>query len=120
MIDANTLAMFRSMQPAGKPSLLNELIDLYLEHSPERIQDAQKAFNTKDSKLLKHAVHTLKGSSQNLGALQVGKVCREIEELLTANEWEKIETRLNDLIATFDASCKELQKIRSAEEPTQV
>jgi signal transduction histidine kinase/CheY-like chemotaxis protein/HPt (histidine-containing phosphotransfer) domain-containing protein len=117
MIDANTLAMYRSMQPAGKPSLLNELIDLFLEHSPERIQDARRAFDAKDGKLLKHAVHTLKGSSQNLGALQVGKVCREIEELLTANEWEKIETRMNDLVTTFDASCKELQKIRAAEEP---
>ncbi|MBI5215156.1 MAG: response regulator [Ignavibacteriae bacterium] len=119
MIDQNTVAMFRSMQPAGKPSLLNELIDLYLEHSPARILDARTAFEGRDAKLLKHAVHTLKGSSQNLGAVQVGKICKEIEELLSANEWEKIEYRLNDLVTIFDASCNELQKIRSTEKLTQ-
>ncbi|MBI3195482.1 MAG: response regulator [Ignavibacteriae bacterium] len=116
MIDPNTLAMFRSMQPSGKPSLLIELIELFLEHSPARITDAQHAFETRDVKSLKHAVHTLKGSSQNLGALQVGKICREIEDLLTSNEWEKIEFRLSELVTTFDVSCKELQKIRLSEE----
>ncbi len=119
MIDQNTLAMFRSMQPAGKPSLLHELIDLYLEHSPARIVDAQKAFDARNGQQLKHSVHTLKGSSQNLGAVQVGKICRDIEELLSSNEWEKIELRLNDLATTFDASCKELLKIRTSDELVQ-
>ena len=115
MIDTTTLAMFRSMQPAGKPSLLVELLDLYLEHSPARVRDAEKACAARDPLKLKHAVHTLKGSSQNLGATAVGKICREIEELLGESDWEKIEAKLQVLSATFDSSCKEMKAIRDAE-----
>ncbi|GEM_PF-3025935 len=116
MIDANTLAMFRAMQPPGKPSLLIELIDLFLQHSPARLHDAQTAYAKQDGQKLKYAVHTLKGSSQNLGALGVGTICKKIEELLSSDQWDAIGEQITLLTEAYNASCQELRTIRVAEE----
>jgi HPt (histidine-containing phosphotransfer) domain-containing protein len=58
-----------------------ELIDIYLSETPIQIQTMVKALDTQNHHMLTIAAHTLKGSSLNLGAKQLGAACFRLEEL---------------------------------------
>jgi histidine phosphotransfer protein HptB len=58
-----------------------ELIDLFLDEAPGQIQTISNALKSQDSQTLTISAHTLKGSSLNLGAKQLGAVCFKMEEL---------------------------------------
>jgi HPt (histidine-containing phosphotransfer) domain-containing protein len=58
-----------------------ELIDIYLNETPTQIQIMAKALAAHDHHMLTIAAHTLKGSSLNLGAKQLGGACFKLEEL---------------------------------------
>ena len=58
-----------------------ELVDIYLNETPTQIQTIVKALDTQNHHMLTIAAHTLKGSSLNLGAKQLGAACFRLEEL---------------------------------------
>jgi len=58
-----------------------ELLDIYLSETPKQIQTIAMALNMQDFHTLTISAHTLKGSSLNLGAKQLGSLCLELEEL---------------------------------------
>ena len=58
-----------------------ELVDIYLNETPTQIQTIVKALDTQNHHMLTIAAHTLKGSSLNLGAKQLGAACFKMEEL---------------------------------------
>jgi HPt (histidine-containing phosphotransfer) domain-containing protein len=58
-----------------------ELVDIYLNETPTQMQTIVKALDTQDHHMLTIAAHTLKGSSLNLGAKQLGAACFKLEEL---------------------------------------
>ena len=58
-----------------------ELIDIYLMETPKQIQAIASALATQSLPSLMIAAHTLKGSSLNLGAKQLGALCLKIEEI---------------------------------------
>jgi HPt (histidine-containing phosphotransfer) domain-containing protein len=58
-----------------------ELVDIYLNETPTQIQTIVKALDTQNHHMLTIAAHTLKGSSLNLGAKQLGAACFKLEEL---------------------------------------
>jgi HPt (histidine-containing phosphotransfer) domain-containing protein len=58
-----------------------ELIDIYLMETPKQIQAIASALAAQSLPSLMIAAHTLKGSSLNLGAKQLGALCLKIEEI---------------------------------------
>ena len=58
-----------------------ELIDIYMNETPKQIQAIATALTTQAFAQLMIAAHTLKGSSLNLGAKQLGALCLKLEEL---------------------------------------
>jgi histidine phosphotransfer protein HptB len=60
---------------------VNELIDIYLIETPKQIQAITAALTAQIFPALMIAAHTLKGSSLNLGAKQLGTLCLKLEEL---------------------------------------
>ena len=79
-VDREILASIRDLQGDGEPDLLAELIDLYLEDAPARIEAVKLAFTQGDAKALALAAHTLKGSSGNLGAKRIAALAGLLEE----------------------------------------
>jgi histidine phosphotransfer protein HptB len=58
-----------------------ELIDIYLIETPKQIQAIAAALGAQNLPALMIAAHTLKGSSLNLGAKQLGALCLKLEEI---------------------------------------
>ncbi|WP_202219678.1 response regulator [Okeania sp. KiyG1] len=58
---------------------LDEVIDIYLETSPELLENINIAINQADPLILKNAAHSLKSISGTLGAMALYKICQELE-----------------------------------------
>lgn len=79
ILDRHVLDDLRSLQEEGEPDIVTELIDLYLQEAPDRLQAIREAVRDGDAPCLLRAAHSLKGSSANLGAAGVAAVCAELE-----------------------------------------
>ena len=76
----------------GEPDPLAQLVDMYLSDSPVKLEQLQKAAEAGDLAGMEAAAHSLKGSSNNLGARALGDLCLGVEE---ASKEGKKDTVLN-------------------------
>ena len=81
------------------PGALGELIAMFLEDIPRRVQAIRAATTTPDLEALKVAAHTLKGSAGNLGGRRLASLCAELEKLAKCGDWESIRSRVTDIEA---------------------
>jgi HPt (histidine-containing phosphotransfer) domain-containing protein len=61
--------------------ILHELLEAYAEDVPQRLVAIEKAIAQSDPEALRQAAHALRSGSINLGAVQVGQLCRELEQM---------------------------------------
>lgn len=78
-IDTAVLDELRLFQEEGGPDILGELIDIFLDDTPGRLQDMQQAVNGGDAESSESAAHALKSSCAQLGALHLSELCRQVE-----------------------------------------
>ncbi len=114
-IDAVALKTLQMMIGDDSPELLSELIDLFIETTPDLLSDIRQAVEHADAPALAHAAHTLKSSSASMGAQNLALLCAELESIGKANsldgaservlqteaEFKQIKLRLLDLRATL-------------------
>lgn len=84
-VDLAVLTTFDEAQLDGEPDLIVELIDLYLEEASKLLAGMREAVAKKDELPIKQAAHSLRGSSGNLGILQMALMCREVEHMKSDN-----------------------------------
>jgi PAS domain S-box-containing protein len=78
-LDTEVLQAFRNMMGASASQFLTQLIDVYLEDTPNLLQLIGIAVNHQDAAAMQQAAHTLKSSSASLGAMTFSKLCEELE-----------------------------------------
>jgi len=102
------LARLLELERETDSEFVIELIDIYINETPKQIQAIAAALTTQTFAPLMIAAHTLKGSSLNLGAKQLGALCLKLEEIGRAgksipencsiaeieNEYENVKTML--------------------------
>ncbi|MCF6324491.1 MAG: Hpt domain-containing protein [Gammaproteobacteria bacterium] len=89
-----------------------EIIEVYLEDTPKRLSLLLSALEENNINAMLEESHCLKGSSGNIGALKLSKICAEIESQSKAgsitnqkeylqhafNEFDHIRKKLTDFI----------------------
>jgi CheY-like chemotaxis protein len=73
ILDLSVIERIREMEQRGAARLLERLIQTYLTTAARLVGDAERALEQGDADALRHAVHTLKSSSANLGATTLSK-----------------------------------------------
>jgi DNA-binding response OmpR family regulator len=73
VLDHAVIDRIREMEQRGASRLLERLIRTYLDTAARLVEDAERALDAGDADALRHAVHTLKSSSANLGATTLSK-----------------------------------------------
>lgn len=58
---------------------LRELVEIYLQDTPQRMAELEEAIGKNDLPTATRAAHTIKGSSSNFGAIKLTKIAHEIE-----------------------------------------
>jgi PAS domain S-box-containing protein len=79
-LDRNVLAGLRELQEEDEPDILDELIELFLADVPPLLAALRQAVEAGDAHSVERIVHTLKGSSANMGAKRMEAICAELEE----------------------------------------
>jgi signal transduction histidine kinase/DNA-binding response OmpR family regulator/HPt (histidine-containing phosphotransfer) domain-containing protein len=100
-LDAGVLASLSSLQRPGAPSLLERVFAVYLKESPPLVEGARASLVGGDVQTLTRAIHTLKSSSANVGAVQLSKMCADLEGALRGGRSEGAAARLSEIEAEF-------------------
>lgn len=99
----------------GASELLIELVDLYLEDSAVRMAEAQGGFQDQDPEQVSRAVHALKSSSANMGAIELSQLCANLEAVGSGEELTpELLAKLEGMHAEVQAALRELRASYSA------
>lgn len=85
--------------------LLSDIVNSYLEDAPQRLQAIAAALNQKDTTALYKAAHALRSLSASIGALQLSRLCEQLENLGRANLLTNVEL----LLAATEAEYKRVE-----------
>ena len=110
LLDQAIIAELRDMPPSDGVSMLRELVDLFLENAPARIEQISQSI-TDPTKLAFHA-HALKSMSLNLGAKRIVELSQKLEELGRAGNVSEAPALLKDLEAAFTQTRTQLLPLR--------
>lgn len=110
IIDKKAWETIQELQRPNQPDILHKLITLYLENTPDLIELLSQYAHDMDEIAFSETAHTIKSSSQNLGAHRLAQLC----EMMECNTQEKNPEKALDLIKKtqneFQLVKKELQK----------
>jgi HPt (histidine-containing phosphotransfer) domain-containing protein len=80
-VDLAVLATYDDAQMEGEPDFVIELIEIYLDEVPRLFDTIRTSITNSDRATLRRAAHSLRGSSANLGVLQMAAIAGELEHL---------------------------------------
>ncbi len=112
-INAKVIADLRALEAGGTPGLLRELIDLFLKEADKHLATLRSALSGRDGHQFERAAHTLKGSSGNLGAQSMSRLCGELQMIGRAADWDRAARGLADLEIEYRGVKSELEAERS-------
>ncbi len=87
--------------------LVRDVLTLFLDNMPERIQELQAALDTGDVPAAHLVAHTIKGMAANIGAEVLRALAREMEDAAEGGELEAVRARMGVLVERFE----ELRKV---------
>ena len=100
----------------GGAKLQRKMIDLFLTHARERLDQIKSGVSTGDSKVAETGAHTLKSSAGNVGARQVQQLAEDAETLAEAGNLTDLSTMLPTMEEAFEAACSALIDVRGGVE----
>lgn len=94
VLDQPTLAALLD-SVGGDTEFLKELVDAYLESTPDLFATMRKAGAEGDAPALQRAAHSLKTGSANMGALAFAAQCKELEYIGRSGTLDGVEARID-------------------------
>jgi HPt (histidine-containing phosphotransfer) domain-containing protein len=88
--------------------LISDLLDLFLEDYPARIDAIADAIKSGDAVAARRAAHSLKGSASNVSAYRVVEAAAVLESSAERGE-TNLDTKFTSLAAEVDALARELR-----------
>lgn len=108
-INRKVIQELRALESGGAPGFVSELIDLFLKEADRHLATLKTGLAGRDAPLFARAAHTLKGSSGNLGALEMSRICEELQSVERTKDWSRAAELLPRLEAEFQAAKSELE-----------
>ena len=88
-INCIDLAVFVNLREMMGADFMVELVDTYLQDSPEMLAQMHQALDAQDAESFRRAAHSLKSNSANFGAMQLSSLARELEMMGRENRLEQ-------------------------------
>ena len=79
VLDRTVIDMLRQLTPPGEPDVLVEVLTLFLNEFPSRLDKLRNAQASGDIQEVQRAAHSMKGSAGNIGARALFDACRHVE-----------------------------------------
>ena len=103
ILEAATLEELKTLEESGVFSL-QEIVDLFGQEGSKNLAGMRRALAEENAPDLTREAHSLKGSSRNLGAVRLGDICEEMENLGKASAFEAASALQDRVAAAFEAA----------------
>jgi len=98
VLDAESLERLRDLDPQGANGLLPRVLRAF-DNSLERLLgQLAEARERGDTVAMRHVAHTLKSSSASVGALELSRICADIERRLREQDSGELQPLLDDMV----------------------
>ena len=87
----------------GDVEFLEELVDAYLDSTPELFATMRQAAATGDGPALQRAAHSLKTGSAGVGALALAAQCKQLEDMGRSGDLTDAAALVDQAAAAYDA-----------------
>ena len=89
VLDASVIESLRQLTPPGDPDVLTEVLQIFRQESPRRLERLRIAWAAGNIEEMCRAAHSLKGSAGNLGARRLFSVCAQLDDAGRAGDLAK-------------------------------
>ena len=107
VLNTESIRRLRELDPTGESLLLTRLFHAFETSLNRLLPQLERARDTSDAAGVRLIAHTLKSSSATIGAVQLSKVCADVEALAR-------ESRLDVATSGIDLILSEAQAVRQA------
>lgn len=102
----------------GEMDFVDELVDTFLEDGQNQLEGMRAAATESDLETLGRAAHSLKSGSLNVGAVELGALCRSLEEAGRSGAVPDAASQIDAIAAEFDGARRELLAERARRTPS--
>jgi CheY-like chemotaxis protein len=110
VLDKGVIAQLRELNEEGDSDIVAEMMSIFLEDAPPRMNGMHDSYSQKDAMKLREYSHSLKGSLTTLGATRLATICIEIEDKARAASLDGVSDLLKKADVEFDLLKKEMQR----------
>ena len=111
VIDSKRLAELRELAEGEDPGWLQSLAEMYLSDAAQHIEDLREAAKTENAAAVGRIAHALKGSSRNIGVLNIVATCQQLQSLGESGVWAGVPGLLRELEAEAVRAEVELRRL---------
>ncbi len=111
IVDGKRLAELRELARDEEPHWLSELVHMYVADAENRITSMREAAAAGQAAEVGRLAHALKGSSRNLGVLNVVPACQALQLAGEAGDQSCIAAQLQELQSAFAQARAELERL---------
>ena len=111
VLDPAVLDNLRQLTAPGEPDVLLEVLQLFLDEAPRRLERLQAAWREANGHEMQRAAHSLKGSSGNIGAGAMMAVCHRIDDLARAGDVAAVAPLLPSLTSEYHRAELEIKHL---------
>jgi two-component system, sensor histidine kinase and response regulator len=108
VLDLGVISSLKELRSEGQPDPVADLIHLYLKDATPRVEAIEALTAARRTPELKAAAHSLKGSSNNLGARRMAALLQQVETLCKVEDWSAIRDLAPRIKAEFEAVRQQL------------
>ena len=111
IIDPEAIATLRELNPDDNGAFLREIIGIYVEDTPRRLQELKSSLAAGDIALFTRTAHTIKGSSANVGARTLASIAERLESMSRKEGLGGLGSLVADCEAQFGLAEAELRSL---------
>ena len=97
-LDAQALERLRELDPTGANDLLGRVLKAFDGSLKRLLQQLQEARAVDDLSAIRHVAHTLKSSAASVGALELSRLCAEIERSIRQDDTDGLDGLVDGMV----------------------
>ena len=111
-LNVDDLVRYSGLAVESHPSLLAEILSIFLETTPKTMARLHEAMAKGDLNAVSRTMHSLKGTVGTFGAAKLAALCKHLnEELRQGHVPENLPARVDEIKEEYDAVCCDMQRL---------
>ena len=117
VLNADAIRRLRELDPTGESHLLTRVFQAFETSLNRLLPQLEQARSTADAAGVRLVAHTLKSSSATIGALQLSKVCAEVEAMAHESRLDAATSGIEMILSEAQAVREALRQLTAADSP---